>query len=110
MKGIWFWVVLILALGSGLLIAWVDSRPSWDDTGISAAAVFLACAMLGMVMPKRAWLWALLVGAWIPLIGIIAHHNFGSLLALVIAFAGAYLGYAARKLSTAFLGDEVRKP
>ncbi len=30
-----------------LAIAWIDSRPHWDDTGISAGVIFLACALLG---------------------------------------------------------------
>ena len=40
----------------------VDSRPGWDDTGITAGLILLACAGLGMAMPERAWLWALLGG------------------------------------------------
>ena len=89
--------LLILALVLGLLITWVDSRPGWDDTGISAGMIFGVTAVLGAVMPERAWLWALAVGVWIPLLGITVHHNTGTLLALVIAFAGAYAGALGRK-------------
>ena len=59
--------------------------------------VFGVTALLGAAMPERAWLWALAVGAWIPLLGITVHHNAGTLLALVIAFAGAYAGALGRK-------------
>jgi hypothetical protein len=31
--------LLPLALGFGLLIAYVDSRPNWDDTGVTALAL-----------------------------------------------------------------------
>jgi hypothetical protein len=44
------------------------------------------------------WLWALAVGAWIPLWGIISMQNYGALLALIIAFVGAYAGVLARKV------------
>ena len=89
-------ILLAGALVIGALITYVDSRPTWDDTGMTAAAVFLTCGMLGFMGPRRPWLWALAVGVWIPLMGIVWTHNYGSLLALVIAFAGAYAGMAAR--------------
>jgi hypothetical protein len=95
------WVVLGVAVGLGLIIAWVDSRPTWDDAGITAAAIILVTAILGLILPGWAWLWALAVGGWIPALGIALHGNFGSLLALVIAFAGAYAGALGRKGFTA---------
>ena len=88
---------LLLAIALGLLIAWVDSRPSWDDSGITAGMVFLTAAFFGALRPSRAPLWALAVGVWIPLFGIILHQNVGSLLALAVAFFGAYAGALARK-------------
>jgi hypothetical protein len=92
-----FWILLVVGLSLGILITWVDSRPTWDDTGITAAAVLFVTAALGMAMPERAWLWALAVGGWIPVLGIALHNNYGGVLALVIAFAGAYLGALGRK-------------
>jgi hypothetical protein len=91
-------ILLTLALGFGGLITYMDSRPGWDDTGITAAAVFLTCGALGFLGPKRPWLWALAVGLWIPLQGILQTRNYGSLLALLIAFAGAYVGMGIRAL------------
>lgn len=88
---------LLVAMGIGLAIAYVDSRPNWDDTGITAMAVFVSCAVCGAVWPGRPWLWALAVGVWIPLLAIVTSGNFGSLIALVFAFAGAYAGMACRK-------------
>lgn len=95
-----FPIVLALAVVLGLLIAWADNRPGWDDTGLTAGAVFVAAAVCGLARPRRAWLWALAVGAWIPLIGIVAHGNVGSLLALGVAFAGAYAGALIRRLAS----------
>jgi hypothetical protein len=92
-------ILFVVALGLGLAIAYVDSRPNWDDTGVTAAAILLTCGMLGALGPKQPWLWALAVGLWIPLLGIALSRNYGSLLALAVAFAGAYAGMALRKIS-----------
>jgi hypothetical protein len=89
--------LLSLAIALGFLIAWVDSRPSWDDTGVTAGVVFLTAAIFGALRPSRAPLWALAVGIWIPLFGIIVHKNFGSLLALAVAVCGAYAGAMTRR-------------
>jgi hypothetical protein len=91
-------ILFTIALGLGLLITYVDTRPNWDDTGVSALAIFSSCGLLGVMGPARPWLWALAVGIWIPFFDIFLKQNFGSLLALVIAFAGAYTGMAFRKI------------
>ena len=85
-----------LALVLGLLIALVDSSPNWDDTGITAAAVFGSCGALGAIHPRRTWQWALAVGAWIPALGIALHQNYESWAALAVALVGAYAGKLAR--------------
>jgi hypothetical protein len=87
---------LLGALALGLGIAWVDSRPGWDDTGVTAGLVILSAAAFGAAMPRHPWLWALAIGAWIPLVAIVQSRNAGALLALAIAFAGAYAGWGAR--------------
>src|SRR5881275_3135899 len=86
--------MLLAALILGALIAWVDSRPTWDDTGITAGVLLLVSAGFGALRPRFAWLWALALGAWIPIVGIVSTRNFGSILALGITFIGAYLGVA----------------
>jgi hypothetical protein len=93
-------ILLAVAVGLGLLIAYVDSRPGWDDTGVTAAALLVSCGLLGAAGPGRPWLWALAEGLWIPVLGITWARNFGALLALPFAFAGAYAGMAFRKLLT----------
>ncbi len=37
-----FALLLVVALIAGSTIGWIDSRPDWDDTGITAAMVFIA--------------------------------------------------------------------
>jgi hypothetical protein len=86
------------ALALGLLIALVDTSPKWDDTGITVGMLVIVCALFGMLSPARAWLWALAVGLWIPVLNIALYHNYASSIALVFAFFGAYVGAFARKL------------
>jgi hypothetical protein len=95
------WKVLMpLALILGLLIALVDSSPGWDDTGISATAVFTSCGILGAVHPRRAWQWALAVGLWLPELGIAVQGNYESWAALAVALMGAYAGKLVRKFAS----------
>ena len=89
-------ILLVLATISGLFFAYVDSRPTWDDTAIMVVAILMVCGLLALIGFQRPWLLALLVGAWIPLYGILVSHNSGSIIALIIAFIGAYAGWAFR--------------
>lgn len=89
-------ILLAVAVVSGLFIAYVDSRPSWDDTGITVGVILLTCGIIALAGYQRPWLLALAVGGWIPLYGILVTHNFGSIIALIIAFIGAYAGWAFR--------------
>jgi hypothetical protein len=86
-----------LALAAGALIAWIDARPGWDDTGVTAGLLFVAAAACGCAWPRQAWLWALAVGAWIPLHAVVRHRSLTMLLVLLIPLGGAYLGVAARR-------------
>ena len=92
------YIVLGFAVLLGNLIAWMDSRPGWDDTGITAGTILLVSAIATVVQPKRPWLTALCVGAWVPIWDFVIHHNYGSIIALAIAFVGAYAGFFVRKL------------
>ena len=97
MRDRWLFMLVPLAILLGLTIAYVDSSPGWDDTGVSAAAVLGASGLFGVLYPARPWLWALAVGVWIPAYGIVREFNYASLLALVFSFAGAYAGAVVRK-------------
>jgi hypothetical protein len=92
-----FIVFLAFAVISGLIIAWIDSRPGWDDAGISAGMILLAGALWGYLASQKPWLIALSVGIWIPLFGIINGFHFEGLLALIPAFIGAYAGYFTKR-------------
>ena len=93
-----FWFACSFAVISGILITWIDSRPTWDDTGITVFMIVFATAICGFIHPKKFWLWAILVGIGIPIFGIIHKFNFASLLALAFAFIGALIGVLIRKI------------
>ena len=85
-----------LALGVGSGIAWVDTRPNWDDTGVTAGALLLG-AGLAALLGLRWWLAALLVGC--PLV-VYEHHSAGWAILASLAFttAGSAGGAAVRRL------------
>jgi len=93
-------LMLIIAVTSGLLIAWIDASPGWDDAGITAGALVLLSAILGAIMPRYAALWAAAVGIWIPLWNISHHGSYSSLAVLAFAIVGAFAGAFGRR----FLG------
>lgn len=89
-------ILLGTAILAGLFLAYIDSRPTWDDTGILVAAILFTSGLIALLGYKRPWLLALAIGAWIPLHGILVGHNPGSIIAIIIAFIGAYLGWVVR--------------
>lgn len=99
------WVLLAAAVTLGLAIAWVDSRPHWDDSGITAGMLVLSGGFLGLIGPRRPWLWALGIGVWIPL-WMVVHATtvgsaLGSLVILAFPMTGAYAGMAVRMAARA---------
>ena len=76
-------VPLFVALAIGLGIAWMDTRPSWDDTGVTAGAILIGSGFAALI-GARVW-WAAL-GVAGPLAIVLGLR--GSLAALVIALIG----------------------
>jgi hypothetical protein len=98
---------LLVAVGMSALIDWVDSRPHWDDSGITAGLLFMTAAVLACIWPRRPWLIGLAIGfaLWFHLtMNFFSAHNFAAkaILApfLVFSFplAGAYAGMGLRRL------------
>ena len=90
-------ILFAIAVAVGLSLGYVDSRPGWDDTGITAGLLFIVAAALGALAPERPWLWALCIGPWVPVFGILTRSNYGSAMAIAFAFAGAYGGMLLRR-------------
>lgn len=70
------WILVLAAAGVGIALAWVDQSPGWDDTAVIVMLVLLASGLFGLISAKRPWLWALLVGGGIPLVGIVRQGSF----------------------------------
>jgi hypothetical protein len=101
MRRIQFALLVLMALMLGVLILMVDSSPGWDDTGVSALMILTASGLLGAVHPQHAWVWALAVGTWVPLMSFVlegAEFDPASVLALGFALVGAYGGALVGKL------------
>jgi hypothetical protein len=91
-----FTIVLVISICAGLFLTWIDSRPGWDDTGITASLIVLTAALFGYLYPERPWIWALTISSWIPLHAIVLSGDFKMLLVTLFGFAGAYLGAAVK--------------
>ena len=95
-------VLFVMAVVLGIAIAYVDSRPRWDDAGITAFSLLLSAGLFGLIGPRRPWLWALGIGIWIPLYGIARRPTLGSfvggLVILAFPMVGAYCGMFFRRI------------
>lgn len=89
---------ILLSAGAmaGILLAYVDSLPKWDDAGIIAGSLVLISGVFTLIGYRRPWLMALAVGVSIPLRGIIETHDLSLLVLLVFPFLGAYAGFLIR--------------
>jgi len=70
----------------------MDSSPGWDDTGITVGALLIASAVTAALAGQRPWLVALLVGGFVPLLEIPRGAGGASLVALLFAGVGAFVG------------------
>src|SRR4051812_44914857 len=87
------------AILTGLAIAYMDSRPHFDDAGITAGLLLLSAGAFALMAPARPGLWSLAVGIWIPAHAMVQHpdaQSLAMLLVLVFPLAGAYAGLAVR--------------
>ena len=90
-------LTLLASIATGLIIWRIDSRPNWDDTGITAGLILLSTGLISFINPKQPFIWMIAVSVWIPLFGIIKDSNYGTLLTLIIGLIGAYGGSTIRK-------------
>jgi ABC-type multidrug transport system permease subunit len=89
---------------AGVGTGWVDVAV--DDLLFTALLVLMACMLLGILRPRWPWRWVVVVGMFIPLTELAAYlirtvkptraQMYGSFLAMLPAFAGAYGGAVVR--------------
>jgi hypothetical protein len=100
------WICLVLALAGGIFAWWVDSRN--DEPQAAVLVILMVTFLSGLLVPQRAWLWALITGLCLP-VGYLLTRAAGylpstplepgwyaSIIALIPAFIGAYVGALAR--------------
>lgn len=83
----------------GLALGYVDSRPTWDGAGITVSLILLTSAMAAGLSGRRPWLWAVLIGAGVPIFEIPGRGGPASLVALLVAAVGAAIGYALARVA-----------
>lgn len=88
---------LAIALIGGVLIGYMDSRPGWDDTGITAVSLVLVAGIGAFVAGRAPILVAVLTGMWVPVLEASSLSTGGPLLALVFAGVGAGIGWLVRR-------------
>jgi hypothetical protein len=101
-----FWGCLVLAFAGGILAWRIDSRN--DEPQAAVLVILVVTFLLGFLLPRRAWLWAAIVGLCLPLgylvsrsVGFLPQNPvepgwYASAIALIPAFIGAYAGALGR--------------
>ncbi len=97
-----FWVCLLGSILGGAFAWWVDSRN--DEPQAAVLVILLVTFILGFLLPRRAWLWATIMGSSITVGYLIARTVghfpvnpvepgwYAAFIALIPAFIGAYAG------------------
>ena len=93
-------ILVAIAAATGLGLAYVDSLPGWDDSGILAGAMLLSSGAITLAGGAPPWLVALATGMWIPAHTIVAGGDPLTAVILTFAFLGAYAGALMRAALT----------
>lgn len=88
------WVVIVIALIAGFLLLAYDQRT--DDTGVEVALIIAISMALTLAAPRAAIAIALAIGLPIAVWSVMQGNGPG-IAALLIASAGAFLGYVMRR-------------
>ncbi len=106
MKKPLFWICLVASVAGAVVAWWFDSRN--DEPQAAALVILVVTFLLGFLLPKRAWLWAVIMGSSIAVGYLIARAAgylpanpvepgwYAALIALIPAFIGAYAGAFGR--------------
>jgi glycopeptide antibiotics resistance protein len=104
-------ICFILALVGGLYAGWIDFNN--DEPQAAVLLILPLTFLLGLIQPRNAWLWAIIVACCLPGVYLLATTLgyqpasppspgwYASFLALIPAFLGVYLGVLARLLVNA---------
>jgi len=99
-------ICLLLAALGAVFAGWVDFNN--DEPQAAVLVILVVTIVLGLSLPRKAWLWAIIVALGIPAVYLTARTLgyqpvtppspgwYASLLALIPAFIGAYAGALGR--------------
>jgi len=93
-----FYLSLLASFVVAVCIGWIDTRATWDDTGVTVGLIVVTSFSLGFAMPKYSWLWALAIGGTITVMNVIGSGNFGAVVSIAFALIGCYTGAGVRKV------------
>ena len=91
-------VAALVALLVGSCIAYVDSRATWDDAGVTAAALLAAAGLIGFARPRAWWLVGLASGVPVLAFNVAIYGKFGSAIAIAFSLVGAAVGASMRRM------------
>jgi hypothetical protein len=92
------WVVIAFALIAGIWLLGYDQRT--DDTGVEVALIIALALALTVAAPRAAL--AIALGIGLPIAAsAVWHGNYAGVMALLVAGAGALIGYAMRRVTAA---------
>ena len=92
----------VIALLIGSCVAYVDSRATWDDAGVTAAALVAAAGLIGAARPRAWWLTGLSLGVPVVAFNVAIYGKFDSAIAVAFSLLGAAVG--------ASIGRALRRP
>jgi hypothetical protein len=98
-NGVSLWRLGLVGAGvlcAGLAVAWMDTRPGWDDTGITVGLVVLIAASGAL---GGLWVWLSAALAVVPILALELPTGTGVLLAVPVAMCGAIVGSLVRRLA-----------
>jgi hypothetical protein len=86
-------VGLAIALVAGIAIGYIDSRPGWDDTGVTAVSLLLVAGVAAFVAGRAPWLVAIAAGIWVGAFEMSFIASGGPVAALALSGIGAAIGW-----------------
>ena len=107
------WILFTLSLLGGMLAGWVDFNNNEPQAAV--LVILVVTFVLGLAMPGKAWLWAVVVTLCLPGVYLLARALgyqpvsppspvwYASLIALIPALIGAYTGALARVITNTFI-------
>lgn len=101
------WTAVAIALGLG--IGWLDLHTT--EVAVTIVALVLAGMVMGLVQPRAAWRWAVLLALGLPTMAVVGYlvrlrtaepirlDPRITLVALAFALVGCYVGVLARRIA-----------